>query len=111
MISSDIMRGFNDLLILLVLNQKDSYGYEISKTITDISKGKYSLKETTLYSAIKRLEKNNFIKAYKSDETFGRSRVNYTISDLGKKYLTDKLEEWQSIKILIDGFISKYEEV
>lgn len=110
MISSDVMRGFNDLLILIVLSKGDSYGYEISKSITDISDGSYNLKETTLYSAIKRLEKNGFIAAYESDETFGRKRVNYSISKMGNEYLNDKVQEWEHIKVLIDKFTLNYKE-
>lgn len=110
MISSDVMRGFNDLLILIVLSQGDSYGYEISKNIIDISNGLYNLKETTLYSAIKRLEKNGYITGYDSDETYGRKRINYSISNRGEKYLKEKIEEWKSIEILMGNFVSKYKE-
>ena len=49
-ISSDIIRGYNDTIILSTLLSEDSYGYEISQTISEISEGKYQIKETTLYS-------------------------------------------------------------
>ncbi|MGQ4824230.1 PadR family transcriptional regulator, partial [Enterococcus faecalis] len=35
MISSDGIRGYNDAIILSILNKNDSYGYEISKTIRE----------------------------------------------------------------------------
>lgn len=37
MISSDVIRGYNDTIILYLLQQNPSYGYEISKQIRTIS--------------------------------------------------------------------------
>ena len=60
-ISSDVIRGYNDTIILYLLLDRPSYGYEISKQIRLISEEKYVIKETTLYSAFTRLEKNGYI--------------------------------------------------
>ena len=56
-ISSDVIRGYNDTMILYILQKAPSYGYEISKQIKQLSDGKYIIKETTLYSAFTRMEK------------------------------------------------------
>ena len=56
MISSDIIRGYNDTFILFHLLDGPSYGYEISKHIRERSGDKYIIKETTLYSAFTRKE-------------------------------------------------------
>lgn len=110
MISSDVMRGFNDLLILSILKKNDSYGYEISKNISHIAGNNYSLKETTLYSAFSRLEKNGYIAGYESDKTFGRKRTYYTLTNEGKKYLNFKIKEWEEIKEVMELFINYLEE-
>ena len=47
-ISSDVIRGYNDTMILYILRNAPSYGYEISKQIKQLSDGKYVIKETTL---------------------------------------------------------------
>lgn len=57
LISSDVMRGFHDLLILSLLEERDSYGYEIGKEIKLRAEDVYQLKETTLYSAFANLRK------------------------------------------------------
>ena len=54
-ISSDIIRGYNDTIILYLLLDKPSYGYEISKQIKAMTNEKYIVKETTLYSAFTRI--------------------------------------------------------
>ena len=55
-ISSDVIRGYNDTMILFILLNGPSYGYEISKQIKSITDEKYIIKETTLYSAFKSME-------------------------------------------------------
>ena len=47
-ISSDVIRGYNDTMILFILEKEPSYGYEISKQIKSISDGKYLIKETRM---------------------------------------------------------------
>ncbi|MGP6140008.1 MULTISPECIES: PadR family transcriptional regulator [unclassified Jeotgalibaca] len=111
MVTSDVMRGFNDLIILSLLSNKDSYGYQISSTIKELTNGKYSMKETTLYSAFARLEKKEFIRAYSSNETFGKPRTYYTITPLGKAILAEKKIEWKEVTAIVNHFIDlSYEE-
>ena len=71
-ISSDVIRGYNDTMILYLLLNHDSYGYEISKEIRRISEDKYVIKETTLYSAFSRMEKNGYITSYVYQSTVKR---------------------------------------
>ncbi|MER2064402.1 MAG: PadR family transcriptional regulator, partial [Alkalibacterium sp.] len=35
MISSDVIRGYNDTFLLSLLAQEDSYGYELSRQIRE----------------------------------------------------------------------------
>ena len=67
-ISSDVIRGYNDIIILYLLLSKPSYGYEISKQIRVLSEEKYIIKETTLYSAFTRMEKNGFIESFVDED-------------------------------------------
>jgi PadR family transcriptional regulator PadR len=105
-ISSDVIRGYNDTIILYFLRQGDSYGYEISKNIKTVSDGKYLIKETTLYSAFTRLEKNGYITSFSRDADNGKRRTYYRITDMGQDYYREKCEEWFLTKDVIDRFIS-----
>jgi PadR family transcriptional regulator, regulatory protein PadR len=107
LISSDVIRGYNDTMILFTLLIDDSYGYEISKNIKTLSDGKYIMKETTLYSAFNRLESNGYIESYYGDESFGKRRTYYKITDKGKDYYRDKCEEWNLTKDVINRFIKE----
>ena len=105
MISSDVSRGYNDTMILFILLKEKSYGYEISKQIRQKSGEQYAMKETTLYSAFTRLEKNGFIKASYGDESFGTRRTYYEITPLGLEYYKEKCREWLETKEIIENFI------
>lgn len=107
MISSDVIRGYNDTIILYTLMDKDSYGYQISKEIESITNGKYLIKETTLYSAFNRLEKNRYIDAYYGDESGGRRRTYYRMTSKGRAYYQEKCAEWELTKEVIDHFIKE----
>lgn len=107
MISSDIIRGYNDTIILSLLLEGDSYGYEISKNIKSITNEEYVIKETTLYSAFSRLEKNGFIEAYFGDETFGKRRTYFKITPKGREFYKEKCVEWDLTKNVINRFIKE----
>lgn len=107
MISSDVMRGFNSLILLSILMKEDSYGYKISNTIKEITHDKYVMKETTLYSAFNRLEKSDLIQSYSSTETNGKPRTYYRITDLGRQTYHNKVTEWLDTKKVIDQFIKE----
>jgi PadR family transcriptional regulator, regulatory protein PadR len=104
MISSDIIRGYNDTIILSILKEGSSYGYEISKRIRTLSKDKYIIKETTLYSAFSRLEKNGYIKPFIRNDPESR-RTYYEITKTGIEYLDEKKDEWITTQDVINQFI------
>lgn len=106
MISSDGIRGYNDAIILTLLAEGDSYGYEISKEIKSRTDEGYVIKETTLYSAFTRLGKQGFIEAYPGEVTHGKKRTYYRITAAGRDYLQEKREEWQLTKQVVDRFLA-----
>ncbi|MFL0249603.1 PadR family transcriptional regulator [Clostridium neuense] len=105
-ITSDIIRGHTETIILSHLAEKDSYGYEINKSIKQKTNNKYELKEATLYSAFKRLEKLGLIRSYWGDETTGARRRYYSITPLGLEALQKNKADWDESKVLIDKLIN-----
>lgn len=110
MISSDVIRGYNDTIILSLLLEEPSYGYQISKMIKAKTKEKYIIKETTLYSAFTRLEKHGYIESFKGDgESGGKPRTYYRITGEGRAYYRQKCIEWEVTKEVIEEFIRNEE--
>jgi len=104
-ITSDLIRGNTDTIILAQLLTKDSYGYEINKVIQDKTGGSYEAKEATLYSAFRRLEEAGMITSYWGDETTGARRRYYSITKLGRALYEKNKQDWQEAKSIIDRLI------
>ena len=68
-INSDLIRGHIDTIILKILLNGDNYGYEIMKAVSINSNNEYELKEPSLYTSLKRLEKQGHIISYWGDES------------------------------------------
>ena len=106
-ITSDLLRGHTDTIILTLLLNKDSYGYEINKSIQEKTANRYELKEATLYSAFRRLEEAGMIASYWGDETTGARRRYYSITALGRQvYLKNKVD-WEETKEIIDQLLKE----
>jgi len=105
-ITSDMIYGHTDSIILKHLMDRDSYGYEINKTILEKSNNNFELKEATLYTAFRRLEKEGYISSYWGDSNAGARRRYYTISDRGREYFQKRMIEWQETKKLLDILFS-----
>lgn len=104
-ISSDLIRGHTDTIVLGILKDGDSYGYEIYKKIIEKSEGAYELKEATLYSSFRRLEKEGYITSYWGDETQGGRRKYYKITALGENLYNLNKQDWEFAKRIIDKLI------
>ncbi len=101
-ISSDLIRGHIDIIILRILADGDSYGYEIIKKIYTKSEKKYELKEPSLYTSLKRLEKQKLILSYWGNESQGGRRKYYKITSAGKQTWEKAVVAWEEAAKLID---------
>ena len=89
-----------EFLILAILEQGDSYGYEISQTIKLVA----NIKESTLYPILKKLEKAGYMTTY-NQAYQGRKRKYYSITQEGKNQLQFLNEEWLTYKETMDGIL------
>lgn len=104
-IAGDLIRGHTDAIILARLLRGDSYGYEINKTISTLSSGRFELKEATLYTAFKRLEDLGYIASYWGNSGVGARRRYYTITGQGKDACRRLIAEWQETKEIMDQLL------
>jgi DNA-binding PadR family transcriptional regulator len=82
-ITSDLLRGNTDTMILRLLAEADRCGYEIVKLIAERSQGEYELKEATMYSSVWRLEADGDITWYWGRRVAGRAAQ--ILPDHGKR--------------------------
>ena len=104
-ISSDLLRGHTDTIILKLLFSGDKYGYEISKLISSNSNGEYELKESTMFSSLKRMEIDGDVTSYWGDESQGCRRKYYRISEKGKITYDQNKKNWENAKRILDELL------
>jgi DNA-binding PadR family transcriptional regulator len=104
-ITSDVLRGHTETIILASLFHQDSYGYQINKEISRKSGDTYELKEATLYCAFRRLEQAGYITAYWGNENSGARRRYYHITEEGKESYYARKKDWEDAKKMIDELL------
>ena len=103
--TSDLLRGHTDTIILNLLLSGDKYGYEITKLIFKNSNEQYELQEATMYSSLKRLEQDGAITSYCGEGSQGGRRKYYHITDRGIQIYTENKHNWEYAKSIIDRLI------
>lgn len=104
-LSSDLLRGHTDTIILGLLMDGDKYGYEITKLVFERSERHYELKEATMYSSLKRLEKDAYITSYWGDETQGGRRKYYRITGSGRELYESNKRAWDYAKRILEKLL------
>ena len=106
----EMMKGSIDILLLSLISQRDCYGYEMTKILKQLSDGAYEMSEGTLYPALRRLERKQWVSSYWSETSIGR-RKYYRITEEGTKELERKRESWNSINHLVNISSEGFSEI
>ncbi|MEG1613341.1 MAG: helix-turn-helix transcriptional regulator [Clostridia bacterium] len=108
-INSDLIRGNVTTIILKALWSEDRYGYDILREIEVKSQGQYKLKQPTLYSCLKRLEKQGLISSYWGEEsdTEGGRRRYYSLTEAGRSLLTKMQSEYEYSRTILNKLLSE----
>lgn len=104
-ISSDLIRGHIDTIILQSLSEGDKFAQQIIDYVDEKSDGKYQIIQATLYSSLKRLETQKYVTSYWNDVTDGRRKF-FRVTDLGKSFLDDNLSSWTYSRAIIDKLMN-----
>jgi DNA-binding PadR family transcriptional regulator len=83
--------------ILLSLSSGQKHGYVIMKDIENLSDGRITLGTGTLYGALGRLLDQEWIERVEQEQTTGRPRKAYVLSDLGRRILSAETERLRSL--------------
>lgn len=108
-LDKEVLRGYIDPILLSLLYDSDSYGYDLARQVKEMTHDSFELKEGTLYLAFKRLEKKGYVASYWQEGQTAK-RKYYHITTAGKQHIEMKKKEWQFIKCLMDGFYERIEE-
>ena len=103
MASKDLMAASSRPLVLSILNERESYGYDIIRRVKELSGGKLEWTEGMLYPVLHRLERDGLIKGRWVVADTGRKRKYYRVSAAGKKQLKVERNEWDTVDAMLRG--------
>jgi transcriptional regulator len=94
---SDLLQGTLDMLILKIVALGAVHGYGISQRIRQISKDVLQVQQGSLYPALHRLEKRNWLEAEWGESENGRQAKFYRLSAKGRKQLAEEESSWRRL--------------
>ena len=86
-LTSLLLKGAIEGVILKIIKDKETYGYEIVETLR--LNGFYNMTESTVYPILQRLSKKGLIFSSKEKSKVGPKRKYYYITKKGEDYLID----------------------
>ena len=97
MITKDLVAASSKPLILSILAQRESYGYEIIKKVRELSNNQINWKDGMLYPVLHKLESEKLIESFWHTAENGRKRKYYKIKPKGKSILETEKTQWKIV--------------
>jgi DNA-binding PadR family transcriptional regulator len=101
MATKELMAASSRPLVLSILSQGESYGYEIIQHVKEISGGQLTWTEGMLYPVLHRLEREGLIKSRWVVADTGRKRKYYRVVAAGKKQLKAERQQWEVVDSML----------
>ena len=100
MISSQMLKGTLEGCILVIISQKETYGYEISQQLENYGFGK--VVEGTIYPLLLRLEKNDLITATYKQSDVGPRRKYYSLTKKGYEEILNFQKSYDELTLAVN---------
>ena len=96
-------KGGLELCVLVLISKEDQYGYELVQNISQ----RIDIAEGTIYPLLRRLTKDGYFTTYLAESSEGPSRKYYSITEKGKQYMEDLVEQWKSFSKSVNELIEE----
>lgn len=109
--TQQLKKGVLEMLVLQLICEKPTYGYELLSRLKKGSGGRFLLKEGTLYPILYRLEDDGLIAARWSQGA-GRTAPKkiYEATQSGREENKRRFAVWQEFSITVSGFMREETE-
>lgn len=109
MFRRELVKGSTSILVLQLLNERDMYGYELVKEIERRSDHHLQMREGSLYPALHKLEKQEYVEHYWQEQKKGPARKYYRITAQGEEILAERTSEWHHYVQVMNQLIGRSE--
>ncbi len=105
-LSRKTLEGSLETLLLALLEEGPSYGYEIVQNLNARAHGLFTTGEGTIYPILHRLEKQGVLAAHWRVGETGRKRKYYRLSPKGKRELSTQRGEWNALQQVMEACLN-----
>lgn len=96
-------KGVLELIVLLSVNKKDMYGYELIEAVSKV----VDVNDGTIYPLLKRLTNEKYFETYLVESNEGPPRKYYKITILGKEKMKELVNIWNTFSKSVNKFIKE----
>jgi PadR family transcriptional regulator PadR len=96
-----LKKGITETALLYLINEVQTYGYNIIKELEKRTTGYLKLKGGTIYPALQRLELKGLVQSWQQRSGGYRARRYYRITDKGRQFLDKRLAEWRDFSLAV----------
>lgn len=89
-----LLGGVVEPLMLFIISDLPMHGYRIAKELEQRSNGYFKLTGSTVYSALRRLEKKGLVLSSWQQVAKKQKRRYYQLTEKGYRIMVEKLSEW-----------------
>jgi DNA-binding MarR family transcriptional regulator len=97
MLSKELVAASTVPLVLSVLTEGESYGYELIQRVRALSGGRIEWTEGMLYPVLHWMEKEELIESEWREAETGRKRKYYRLRKEGRKALQEEKQQWMTV--------------
>ncbi len=102
-------RGWIQFLIMRILYEKPSYGYQLLETLEEKSCGCHRLETGSIYTLLRRMEHRGLLESrWERGEASGPERRVYRVTEMGTEALRSGLESIVKRKTMMDDLAEFY---
>lgn len=110
-VRENLKRGTVEMVLLHLLSEREMYGYEILSEMKERSNGQFAIKDGSMYPILYRMIDKGFIEDEQILVGRRRTRVYYHITDCGKKYLKELIDEYHFVTNGIDELLNSKSDI
>ncbi|MCE9621787.1 MAG: PadR family transcriptional regulator [Actinomycetia bacterium] len=103
-----LLKGVLSLLLLRLLADRESYGYEVVQRLRDL--GLSDISEGSVYPALARLEREGRVRARLVSSNSGPARKYYRPTTAGEAALAEGIESWLALNTVVNSVLTRTTE-
>ncbi|MCR8969603.1 PadR family transcriptional regulator [Facklamia sp. 7083-14-GEN3] len=104
MSSTQMLKGVIDGCILMIIKNKEVYGYELAEKLSEY--GFHSMSEGTIYPLLMRMKREGLVSSTLKKSTAGPKRKYYSLTEKGADELEHFIKRWETLQSSVNKVLN-----